>query len=118
MNNSHKLPIVIGDHEESLGCWRKSNLTCGGDHFIRVANALLPDAEYATVVHGDGVSECQKSCLSSCTCIAFVAMPDVLGDGPACLSWGEPYIYDVKTYAKVQGGHDLYLRVGPSKHNG
>lgn len=50
-------------------------------HISTYSKVKLLDTEYAIMVDGDGISECQKSCLSSCTCIAFVAMPDILCNG-------------------------------------
>ncbi|KAF8396342.1 hypothetical protein HHK36_017958 [Tetracentron sinense] len=90
------------------GCVRKRASRCEkGEGFLKVARVKLPDSSMARVDKGLSLHECEKQCLSNCSCTAF-ASADVNRGGSGCVVWyGE--LMDIRDYP--DWGQDLYVRV-------
>ncbi|KAF8409426.1 hypothetical protein HHK36_005502 [Tetracentron sinense] len=92
----------------SAGCVRKRESSCGkGEGFLKLERVKLPDTSMSRVERSLSLQECQKQCLSNCSCTAY-SSADVNGGGSGCVTWyGE--LMDIRDYPK--GGQDLYVRV-------
>jgi len=60
------------------------------------------------------LDECQKLCLSNCSCTAYAQL-NISANGSGCLQWFND-IVDFRILA--QDGQDFYLRIAASKLQG
>ncbi|CAN7129648.1 unnamed protein product [Brassica rapa subsp. narinosa] len=91
----------------SIGCTRRTQLSCSGDGFTKIKNMKLPETTMAIVDRSIGVKECKKRCLSDCNCTAF-ANADIRNGGTGCVIW-TGRLEDMRNYAA--DGQDLYVRL-------
>ncbi|KAF8409425.1 hypothetical protein HHK36_005501 [Tetracentron sinense] len=92
----------------SAGCVRKRESSCGkGEGFVKLERLKLPDTSMSRVDRSLSLLECQKQCLSNCSCTAY-SSADLNGGGSGCMAWyGE--LMDIRDYP--DDGQDLYIRV-------
>ncbi|KAB1227420.1 G-type lectin S-receptor-like serine/threonine-protein kinase RKS1 [Morella rubra] len=93
----------------SGGCVRKKGVsTCrSGEGFVKFANVKTPDTSIARVDMSLSLKECEKECLTNCSCTAYTSADETKG-GFGCLAW---YGDLVDTRADSNAGQDLYVRV-------
>ncbi|ESQ42895.1 hypothetical protein EUTSA_v10012685mg [Eutrema salsugineum] len=93
------------------GCVRKRPLSCNnGDKFIPLSNVKYPDTSNASMHWGiEKLNECEKLCLSNCSCTAFAIVAKQVGNGlSGCVHWtGE--LLDVRRYV-INVNQILYVR--------
>ncbi|CAI0431244.1 unnamed protein product [Linum tenue] len=92
------------------GCVRKRatrNLGCGGgDGFVKLENAKVPDTRTATADADMNLSRCEQECLRNCSCTAYASSN--LTSGIGCMRlYGDL----VDTRVLIGFGQDLYVRV-------
>ncbi|WRX28816.1 Protein kinase domain - like 10 [Theobroma cacao] len=92
----------------SEGCVRKRILECGkGEGFLKLEHVKIPDTSTAQVSIGLGLKECEKECLTNCSCTAY-AVADINQLGIGCVVWyGD--LKDIREYP--DGGNDIYIHV-------
>ncbi|XP_017243110.2 G-type lectin S-receptor-like serine/threonine-protein kinase At4g27290 isoform X2 [Daucus carota subsp. sativus] len=96
----------------SSGCARKENLSCvNGDGFVKHSGLKLPDTQRSWFDKNMSLGECEKLCLSNCSCTAY-ANTDVRGSGSGCLLWFNELI-DIRD--EKENGQDLYFRMAASE---
>lgn len=106
----------------SAGCRRSTELQCqrntsnvtqeidGEDGFFELKCVKLPDFADLVVMEGGSNEKCEKNCLTTCSCTAYVFV-----NGIGCLIWKENLL-DVQKFSK--GGNTLYLRLAHSELGG
>ena len=96
----------------SRGCARKEKLSCGnGEGFVKHSGLKLPDTQRSWFDKNMNLDECQKECLSNCSCTAY-ANTDVRGSGSGCLLWFNELI-DIRD--EKENGQVLYIRMAASE---
>jgi hypothetical protein len=93
----------------SGGCVRKKGVSvCGnGEGFAKVVSLKVPAISIAVDKGGLCLEECEKECLTNCSCTAYAAA-DVRNGGSGCLAWyGD--LMDIQKLSDQ--GQDLFLRV-------
>ncbi|KAL6330551.1 hypothetical protein AAG906_040482 [Vitis piasezkii] len=102
-------PTVLKDWEledHSGGCVRKTPLQCWNDTFFVISNTVFPvDAEKLTVTKPE---ECEKACLSNCSCTAYAY-------DNGCLIWKGALFNLQKVLADEEGGKDFHVRIAASE---
>ncbi|KAK7262702.1 hypothetical protein RJT34_30278 [Clitoria ternatea] len=89
-------------------CTRTSPLGCDkGDGFLKYEGMKLPDTSSSWYDKKISVQECEKLCLSNCSCTAYAKL-NVSGKGSGCLHWFSN-IVDLRTLP--MGGQEFYIRV-------
>ncbi|CAL1397658.1 unnamed protein product [Linum trigynum] len=89
----------------SGGCVRK-NLSCGGDGFVKLGNAKVPDTTTAQLNADMDLSRCEQECLRNCSCTAYASSN--LTSGVGCILLNGDLV-DTRVF--TGGGQDLYVRV-------
>ncbi|CAI0467960.1 unnamed protein product [Linum tenue] len=92
----------------SGGCVRKrtGNLSCGGDGFVKLENAKVPDTTMARLNVDMDLDVCGEECLKNCSCTAYASSN--LASGVGCVTlYGD--LVDTRVFAG--DGQDLYVRV-------
>ncbi|KAF8408745.1 hypothetical protein HHK36_004813 [Tetracentron sinense] len=94
--------------DRSSGCVRKRESSCGKvEGFVKLERLKLPDTSMSRVDRSLSLLECEKQCLSNCSCTAY-SSADLNGGGSGCMAWyGE--LMDIRDYPNE--GQDLYVRV-------
>ncbi|XP_027910185.1 G-type lectin S-receptor-like serine/threonine-protein kinase At4g27290 [Vigna unguiculata] len=93
-------------------CERIIPLDCNkGDSFKKYEGMKLPDTSSSWYDKRMSLEECQKLCLSNCSCTAYAQL-DMSANGSGCLQWFND-IVDFRILA--QDGQDFYLRITASK---
>ncbi|ESW26203.1 hypothetical protein PHAVU_003G099300 [Phaseolus vulgaris] len=93
-------------------CDRTTPLDCNkGDKFQRYEGMKLPDTSSSWYDKSISLGECEKLCLSNCSCTAYAQL-NISVQGSGCLHWFHD-IVDIGVLA--QGGQDFYLRITTSK---
>ncbi|WOG92032.1 hypothetical protein DCAR_0311288 [Daucus carota subsp. sativus] len=96
----------------SSGCARKENLSCvNGEGFVKHSGLKLPDTQRSWFDKNMSLGECEKVCLSNCSCTAY-ANTDVRGSGSGCLLWFNELI-DIRE--EKENGQVLYIRMAASE---
>ncbi|KAK0595362.1 hypothetical protein LWI29_005924 [Acer saccharum] len=94
------------------GCVRRAPLHCNHSNgFLKHREVKLPNTSHSWVDNNISLAECEKLCLSNCTCTAF-ANSDVREGGTGCLLWFSDLL-DIRNLAT--NGQDLYVRVAASE---
>ncbi|TXG67239.1 hypothetical protein EZV62_008514 [Acer yangbiense] len=94
------------------GCVRRAPLHCNHSNgFLKHKEVKLPNTSHSWVDNNISLAECEKLCLSNCTCTAF-ANSDVREGGTGCLLWFSDLL-DIRNLAT--NGQDLYVRVAASE---
>ncbi|TKY66621.1 G-type lectin S-receptor serine/threonine-protein kinase [Spatholobus suberectus] len=93
-------------------CARTTPLDCNkGDKFEKNEGMKLPDTSSSWYDKTISLQECEKLCLSNCSCSAYAQL-NISGKGSGCLHWFSD-IVDTRTLSK--GGQDFYLRITASE---
>ncbi|XP_027909813.1 G-type lectin S-receptor-like serine/threonine-protein kinase At4g27290 isoform X2 [Vigna unguiculata] len=96
-------------------CYRTTPPDCNqGDSFQKYEGVKLPDTSSSWYSDTISVDECQKLCLTNCSCSAYSHL-NTSANGTACVYWLHD-IVDVRTLP--ENGHYFYLRIAPSKFQG
>nr|XP_007133092.1 hypothetical protein PHAVU_011G150900g [Phaseolus vulgaris]ESW05086.1 hypothetical protein PHAVU_011G150900g [Phaseolus vulgaris] len=96
-------------------CDRTRPLGCNkGDKFQKYEGMKLPDTSSSWYDKSISLGECEKLCLSNCSCTAYAQL-NISVQGSGCLHWFHE-IVDIRVLA--QGGQDFYLRITTSKLQG
>ncbi|KAK2369713.1 G-type lectin S-receptor serine/threonine-protein kinase [Trifolium repens] len=99
------------------GCVRKVKLDCdnNSDGFLKHEGMKLPDTSKSWFNKSMNLEQCERFCLSNCSCTAYANL-DIRNGGSGCLIWLNN-ILDVRKLSS--GGQDLYIRVAASEldHN-
>nr|KYP41484.1 Putative serine/threonine-protein kinase receptor [Cajanus cajan] len=89
-------------------CARTTPLGCDkGDTFQKYERMKLPDTSSSWYDETVSLQECEKLCLSNCSCTAYAQL-NISGTGSGCLLW---FFNIVDMRALSKGGQDFYLRV-------
>ncbi|KAI4333767.1 hypothetical protein L6164_018533 [Bauhinia variegata] len=90
------------------GCGRTTQQVCNkGDRFQKYEGKKLPDTSSSWYDKTISLRECEKLCLSNCSCTAYANL-NISGGGSGCLHWFD-YIMDMRELP--EGGQDFYLRL-------
>ncbi|CAJ1978639.1 unnamed protein product, partial [Sphenostylis stenocarpa] len=93
-------------------CDRTTPLDCNkGDKFQKYRGMKLPDTSSSWFDKTTSLQECEKLCLSNCSCTAYAQL-NISGEGSGCLHWFHDII-DIRILP--QGGQDFYLRITASE---
>ncbi|KAL8132944.1 G-type lectin S-receptor-like serine/threonine-protein kinase At4g27290 isoform X2 [Apium graveolens] len=105
-------PDAWSEADWSGGCARNTQLDCkNGDGFVMVSGVKLPDTRLTRYNLTGNLQECEKRCLSDCSCMAY-SNADHRGGGSGCVLWfGD--LTDIRGY--TVDGQDLYIRVAASE---
>ncbi|CAI0467946.1 unnamed protein product [Linum tenue] len=101
-------PCTCLPGDGSGGCVRKrtGNLSCGGDGFVKLENAKVPDTTMARLNVDMDLDVCGEECLKNCSCTAYASSN--LASGVGCVTlYGD--LVDTRVFAG--DGQDLYVRV-------
>ena len=105
-------PTMLKDwqlEDHSDGCVRETPLQCGNggnDTFFVISNTAFPvDPEKLTVPKPE---ECEKTCLSNCSCTAYAY-------DNGCLIWKGALFNLQKLHADDEGGRDFHVRIAASE---
>ncbi|KAJ0018337.1 hypothetical protein Pint_10808 [Pistacia integerrima] len=99
----------------SDGCRRKQGMsTCQkGEGFVKVARLKVPDTNVTHVDLSLGLKECERKCLSNCSCLAYTsAHAESEGGATGCLTY-HGNMMDARTYTNT--GQDFYVRVNATE---
>lgn len=89
-------------------CARTTPLDCSkGDTFQKYVGMKLPDTSSSWYDKTISLQECQKLCLTNCSCNAYAQL-NISGTGSGCLHWFSD-IFDIRTLS--EGGQDFYLKM-------
>ncbi|XP_004295782.1 PREDICTED: G-type lectin S-receptor-like serine/threonine-protein kinase At4g27290-like [Fragaria vesca subsp. vesca] len=98
----------------SLGCKRKTPLTCKNDGFVTYPGLKLPDTTHTWIDKAMNLKECRAKCLSNCSCSAYTNL-DVRGGGSGCAIWFDDLV-DLK---QIPGGdQDIYIKISGAELGG
>lgn len=90
------------------GCVRAIPPDCNNiDSFHKYEGMKLPDTSSAWYDKTISIQECEKLCLSNCSCTAYAKL-NISAPGSGCLHWFSD-IVDIRKLPK--GGQDFYLRM-------
>ncbi|KAL8241143.1 hypothetical protein R6Q59_014498 [Mikania micrantha] len=71
----------------SSGCQRIQPLACAnGDSFRNISGVKFPDTNQSVYYPSMSLSECERTCRTNCSCMAY-ANSDVRNRGTGCLLW-------------------------------
>ncbi|XP_076894592.1 G-type lectin S-receptor-like serine/threonine-protein kinase At4g27290 [Bidens hawaiensis] len=103
-----KSPNQWKDMDSSQGCQRSTYLDCGAEEgFNKYSNLKLPDTQRSWYNQTMTLVECEKMCISNCSCTAYT-YTNISGTGSGCLLWlGD--LNDIRTFA--ENGDTLYIRM-------
>ncbi|KAF8396337.1 hypothetical protein HHK36_017953 [Tetracentron sinense] len=112
----------------SVGCVRKRALRCGkGEGFLELVRMKLPDTSMSRVDESLSPQDCQKQCLTNCSCTAYTSA-DVNGGSSRCVAWygelmdirdsrdEEEYLYvrvDAIELVAIEHGHEMLFEDYP-----
>ncbi|KAF8396341.1 hypothetical protein HHK36_017957 [Tetracentron sinense] len=102
------LPGFEPKSDGSVGCVRKRGSRCGkGEGFLKLVRMKLPDTSMSRVDESLRPQDCQKQCLTNCSCTAYTTSADI-GGSSRCVAWyGE--LMDIRDSRDEE--QYLYLRV-------
>ncbi|KAJ0082410.1 hypothetical protein Patl1_10948 [Pistacia atlantica] len=84
-----------------------------GEGFVKVARFKVPDTNVTHVDLSLGLKECERKCLSNCSCLAYTsAYAESEGGATGCLTY-HGNMMDARTYTNT--GQDFYVRVNATE---
>ncbi|KAL6197534.1 hypothetical protein ACLB2K_033142 [Fragaria x ananassa] len=94
--------------QTKLSCERQTNTSVSTmgkkDEFWKMENSKIPDLhEYLTSLSNDLREDCQRQCLSNCSCMAYAYIVNI-----GCLVWSKDLI-DIQEF--ISDGEDLFIRL-------
>ncbi|KAF8396339.1 hypothetical protein HHK36_017955 [Tetracentron sinense] len=122
------LPGFEPKSDGSVGCVRKRGSRCGkGEGFLKLVRMKLPDISMSRVDESLSPQDCQKQCLTNCSCTAYTTSADI-GGSSRCVAWygelmdirdsrdEEQYLYlrvDAIELVAIEHGHEMLFEDYP-----
>ncbi|KAK9041636.1 hypothetical protein V6N11_016727 [Hibiscus sabdariffa] len=99
-----------GSNRWSKGCFRKTQLNCLTDGFLKYSGVKLPDSGHSWFNYSISLEECQNLCIKNCSCTAYANL-DIRSGGSGCLLWFVNHV-DIRMF--TEKGQEIYVRMAAS----
>ncbi|XP_031120584.1 uncharacterized protein LOC116023718 [Ipomoea triloba] len=99
----------------SVGCHRRKPLNChnngsSSDGFFKYSGIKLPDTKHSWYNESMSLQECERVCLSNCSCMAYSTL-NISNGGSGCLMW----YADLVDMTTIRDGQDIYIRLAATE---